>query len=227
MQLPFSILYEDDSLIAIHKPSGILVHRTGISEDTFFVLQLLRDQIGARLYPVHRLDRGTSGVLLMAKTDEEAAFLGAQFRTQSVHKTYQAIVRGYVEEEAEIDYALSNEKKTTLNPALTRYRRLAQCEQAYAVGRYPTARYSWVEIQPQSGRFHQIRRHFSHIRHPVIGDKKHGDLHHNRFFREEWGIDRLLLHATRLSFRMKAGNQLEITCPPGADFVQALNRLGF
>jgi tRNA pseudouridine65 synthase len=225
MHLPFRVLYEDNSLIAIDKPSGILVHRTRISEDKTSVLQQLRDQVGRRLFPVHRLDRGTSGVLLLAKTAAAAASLGAQFRTQAVNKTYQAIIRGYVEAEAEIDYALTNESGTTLNPAITRYRRLKQAEYSHPVGRYPTARYAWVEIVPQTGRFHQIRRHFSHIRHPVIGDKKHGDLHHNRFFREAWGIDRLLLHATALRFQTPEGTLIEITSPPNGGFKEALTRL--
>ena len=226
MHLPFPVLYEDETLIAIDKPSGILVHRTRISEDDTFVLQRLRDQIGQRLYPVHRLDRGTSGVLLLAKTAALAAYMGEQFRNGAVNKTYQAIVRGYVEAAATIDYPLANARGNNPQPACTAYHRLAQWECPHSVGRYPASRYSWVEVHPQSGRFHQIRRHFSHIRHPLIGDKKHGDVNHNRFFREEWGIGRLLLHATRLQFFTPEGAWQEIACPPGADFQAALARLG-
>ncbi|MEM7371876.1 MAG: pseudouridine synthase [Bacteroidota bacterium] len=198
---PFEILTEDDDLIAINKPSGILVHRTTISEDTTFVLQLLRDQIGQRIYPVHRLDRGTSGVLLFAKHEQAASLLGEQFRHREVQKTYLAVIRGYVEERATIDYPLTSSTGTKPLPSRTHYQRLSQIDYPVAIGRYPSSRLSFVNIQPETGRWHQIRRHFSHIRHPIIGDKKHGDVKHNTYFREVLGVGRLLLHASELRLR--------------------------
>lgn len=224
--MPFAILFENEEVIAIDKPSGILVHRTRISEDTTAVLQELRDQIDQYLYPLHRLDRGTSGVLLFAKTQAAASSIGAQFRNNEVKKRYLAVIRGFVEPEACIDYALSNEKGNARQPAQTDYDRLDQCELAIPIGRYSTARYSYIAASPQTGRFHQIRRHFSHIRHPIIGDKKHGDVNHNRYFREVWGINRLLLHAAEIGFTLPDGNTCSLACLPGPDFQKALECLG-
>lgn len=196
----FTILYEDEYLVAINKPSGWLVHRTGISEDKHFILQTLRNQLGQRLYPLHRLDRGTSGVLLFAKDQATASLLGAQFRAQSVSKKYLAVVRGYLSDEGVIDHPVGDENNENPKEAITRYKKLAQTEMPVAVGRYATARYSLVEIEPETGRWRQIRKHFAHLRHPIVGDKKHGDIKHNAFFKEQWGLNHLLLHAAQLTF---------------------------
>ena len=226
-QTPFDILFEDEHLVAIDNPSGILVHRTRISEDKRFVLQLLRDQLRQRLFPVHRLDRGTSGVLILGKTREAASLLSEQFRDKAVEKKYLAIIRGYVEEESTIDYPIANGPSKPAQEAVTHYTRLSQSEICYPVGRYATARYSLVEARPVTGRRHQIRRHFAHIRHPVIGDKKHGDCKHNKFLREEWGISRLLLHARVLAFEHpRREERVEITAPLDDTFRIALERLG-
>ena len=199
---PFDILYEDDFLVAIHKPCGILVHRTRISEDKVFVLQLLRDQLGQILYPIHRLDRATSGVLIMAKDPATAGQLSEQFRAKKVEKKYKAIVRGFLPEKDTIDYPIGDyeDKSKPKQPAVTHYIRLSQSEVDIAIGRYPTSRFSMVEIMPETGRRHQIRRHFSHLRHPIIGDKRHGDVKHNKFFREVWGLGRMFLHAEVIGF---------------------------
>lgn len=217
------ILFEDEHVIAVNKPSGLLVHRTRISEDTEFLLQKLRDQIRQKLFPVHRLDRGTSGVILMAKDQTAAAFLGEKFRSREVDKSYLAIVRGFTEDIATIDYALTTEKHPGRLPAITHYRTLGQSEIPVQIGRYPTSRFSFVTVHPETGRFHQIRRHFSHLRHPVIGDKKHGDVKHNRFFREEWQIQRLLLHASSITFpHPETHTQVRIGAPLPEAFLYAL-----
>jgi tRNA pseudouridine65 synthase len=202
MNIPenFNILFEDDDLIAIDKPPGILVHPTRISEDTITILPLLRDQIGRRVYPVHRLDRGTSGVLVFGKNRAAAASLSALFRSRQVEKQYQAVIRGYVAEKGQIDYPLAKADGMQPQEAKTDYVRLSQTEVDFSVGKYPRSRYSLVDIYPLTGKFHQIRRHFSHIRHPIIGDKRHGDCKHNKYFRESLGIHRMLLHASELSF---------------------------
>jgi tRNA pseudouridine65 synthase len=210
----FDILFEDDWLVAINKPSGILVHRTGISEDTVFVLQLLRNQLGLRVNPIHRLDRGTSGVLLFGKTQEGAREMGAVFREKTVKKEYVGIVRGFIDEEGLIDHPIVNYPGAEGLEAVTAYRRLAMTELPAAVGRYATARYSLVSISPETGRWRQIRKHFSHLRHPIIGDKKHGDLHHNKYFSESLGISRLLLHARELSFTHPFSNQPIVIVSP-------------
>ena len=206
--MSFEILFHDDHFIAINKPSGILVHRTKISEDEVFVLQLLRNQIGQRIYPVHRLDRGTSGVLIFGKSKESAALLAEQFREKKVQKTYLAIVRGFVNEEGMIDYPIAKEKGKPLQEAITNYKRIAVSELDFSVGKYPTSRYSYVKIQPQTGRFHQIRKHFTHIRHPIINCKKHGDVKHNNYWRKELRVSRMLLHASSLDFVHPIDNQM-------------------
>ncbi len=228
MNIPenFGILYEDEHLVAINKPPGILVHRTRISEDVISVLPLLRDQIGKRVYPAHRLDRGTSGVLLFGKNKEAASFLGRQFRERSVEKEYQAVIRGYVDEQGQINYPLAGDGKKEAQEAITDYWKISQSEKHFAISRYPTSRYSLVRIVPQTGRFHQIRRHFAHVRHPVIGDKRHGDCKHNKFFREELEVDRMLLHASRLSFTDLYGVKIMVAAPREALFSRAVGLLG-
>ena len=154
----FPILFENESLVAINKPTGILVHRTKISEDTIFVLQLLRKQLKQRVYPIHRLDRATSGILVFGKNPEAAALLSEQMRLQKIEKAYLAIVRGYVEEKGTIDYPLAPEPHLEKQAAITHFDRLAQVEIPEAVGRYATARYSLLRIHTETGRRHQIRR---------------------------------------------------------------------
>lgn len=225
-QAPFTILYEDDLFVAINKPSGILVHRTGISEDRVFVLQLLRDQLGgARIYTTHRIDRGTSGVLIFAKNQEAARHLGEQFMGKSIDKKYWVMVRGWLTEPATIDYALADKDsgKGHLD-AVTHYIPLGKSEIDAPIGlRYPTARFSLVEAMPETGRRHQIRKHFAHINHPVIGDVRHGDVKQNKYFRDVFGMRRMMLHAASLSFEHPEKQALiKINAPIGEDFRQGL-----
>lgn len=198
----FEILFQDEHYVAIHKPAGILVHRTRFSADREFVLQKLRDQLGKHLYPVHRLDRATAGVLLFALSSEAASKIQDLFHKQetALQKTYWAIVRGYTEQEAMIDYALQEDADKPFKEAQTRYKTLGTTELPFAVGPYPTARYSWVEASPLTGRMHQIRKHFSHIRHPIVGDRQYGDNKHNRFFKETLGLTQLWLLARKLTW---------------------------
>ena len=198
------IIYEDAQYVAINKPNGLLVHRTRIAEEKKeFALQLLRDQLGYRLYPLHRLDRGTSGVLLFAKTPAAAAPLVQAFAERQPDKTYFAVVRGYTPEVGTINNPIRPDKDHAhkeAQEAITHYTRLATVELPIPVGPYQTARYSLVKIKPETGRMHQIRKHFAHLRHYIIGDKKHGDWRHNRMFLEELGSASLLLHAAALQF---------------------------
>jgi tRNA pseudouridine65 synthase len=200
---PFEILFEDEYYVAINKPYGILVHRTGISQDTEFVLQLLRNQLRQRIYPVHRLDRATSGVLIFGKNSESASLLGQCFQEKKVEKKYRAVVRGYVPERDTIDYPLEDaELRQSLQPAVTHYWRIGQAEMPLAIGsRYTTARFSLVEVEPETGRRQQIRKHFAHIFHPIIGDRRHGDHPHNLYFRDVLDMDRMLLHGQMLHFQ--------------------------
>lgn len=219
---PCPLIYQDDCLVAINKPSGLLVHRSPIDRhETRFALQRVRDLIGQRVYPVHRLDKPTSGVLLFALSPETARILAQQFAAGEVSKRYLAVVRGYAPEKGEIDYPLKEEldriadkRRSGDRPpqaAHTRYRRLATVELPLCVDRYPQTRYSLVELWPSTGRKHQLRRHMKHIGHPIIGDAKHGKGVHNRYFQREYDCHRLLLACTRLIVRHPgSGQQLEL-----------------
>jgi tRNA pseudouridine65 synthase len=233
------ILYLDDVMIAVHKPSGLLVHRSLIdTRETRFALQLVRDQLGQRVYPVHRLDKPTSGILVFALNPATARNLTAQFTAGQVQKTYRAIVRGYTDQAGVVDYALREDLDKIADAcadpgkapqrAITHYRRLATVELPHPVGQYPTARYALVELQPKTGRKHQLRRHMKHIFHPIVGDTTHGDGRHNQFFRDHFGNQRLLLAATALQLsHPQSGETLAITAPPGADFACIVNALGW
>ncbi len=203
------ILYEDEHIVAIHKPAGLLVHRTYLARrERFFAMQLTRDLVGCHVFPVHRLDRPTSGVLLFAKSSEVANSLCKQFEEHSIEKQYLALVRGHVTEGGRLDYALREElddvadkfskKDKEAQSAVTLYQQLLNTEIPYQSGRYPTSRFALVQMQPLSGRKHQLRRHMAHLRHPIIGDTTHGDGKQNKFFREFQNINRLWLIAKKL-----------------------------
>ena len=206
------ILLRDAHIVVIDKPPGLLVHRSEIDRhETRFAIQILRDQIGQRVWPAHRLDRGTSGVLLFGLSSEIASRLGKQFEAGTVEKRYLAVVRGHPPEHGSIDHPLRRQRDDyefagdrqqheVPQSALTHYRRLAEVELPVAVDRYPSSRYALVELNPVTGRKHQLRRHLKHIAHPIIGDATHGKGRHNRFFAEHLDCHRLLLACTQLDF---------------------------
>ena len=233
------ILFRDEHLIAINKPSGLLVHRTVLDwRETRFALQMLRDQIGQRVYPVHRLDRGTSGVLLFALNSDISRVLAQQFEAGAVQKRYWAVVRGHPPEAGEIDHALTRLKDDvdflgqtviqTAQDALTRYHRLATAEIPVQVDRYPTSRYALVELEPVTGRRHQLRRHMKHISHPIIGDATYGKGRHNRLFGEWFDSQRLLLACRTLQIvHPVSGAPLTFSAPLDAAFLRVLEGLGW
>jgi tRNA pseudouridine65 synthase len=221
------VLHRDEHLVAVHKPAGLLVHRNAHAGREPFLVQLLRDQLGQRVYPVHRLDRPTSGLMIVALTPEAASDLARQFAGRGVEKTYVAVVRGFTDERGGIDAPLRAESGAE-QEALTRYERLDTVELPLPVGPYATARFSLVLVTPLTGRTHQIRRHFAHIRHPVIGDVLRGDSRQNRFFREHFDMHRLLLASLSLRFAHPAtGEPLRLTCPPAPELQNLFARLGW
>lgn len=233
------VLYRDAHLIAVHKPSGLLVHRSMLDRhETRFALQIVRDQIGQHVYPTHRLDRGTSGVLLFALDPATARAVATRFETQQVDKTYLAIVRGHPPENGAIDHPLSrqtdayefrpDDAATEAQSALTRFRCLATVELPIAVDRYPSSRYALLEVKPETGRRHQIRRHLKHIAHPVIGDATHGKGRHNRFFQQHFGSHRLLLACVGMRLcHPVSGEELALCAPPADDFSRLAGQLGW
>lgn len=226
---PLTILYRDDDYVAVDKPSGLQVHRSWISEENEeFLLQRLRDQIGQRVYTIHRLDRPTSGVILFALSSEAARAMCGVFENRQVEKNYLAVVRGFTDEEGHIDYPLREEPHKPEQEAITDYRTLAKVELPIPVGRYSTARYSLVEITPLTGRSRQIRKHFHHIFHPLIGDTSHGEGRHNRLFRERFDVHRLLLHAWKLTLRHPlSGEAMCISAPLPDEFKRVCGEFGW
>ncbi|NRB65906.1 MAG: tRNA pseudouridine(65) synthase TruC [Vibrio sp.] len=205
------IVFQDEYFVAVNKPAGMLVHRSWLDKhETQFVMQTLRDQIGQHVFPLHRLDRPTSGVLIFALSSDVASQVMPMFANHEMVKTYHAVVRGWIEEAGRLDYALKVEldkiadkhasQEKEAQEAITDYCPLAKTEIPYSTGKFTTTRYCLMELKPLTGRKHQLRRHMAHLRHPIVGDTTHGDGKHNKLFREVYDSHRLLLHASRLEF---------------------------
>lgn len=237
MHRPLRILYRDAHFVAIDKPAGMLVHRSSEAAETGnYALQRVRDYVGRRVYPLHRLDRPTSGVLLFALDPEAARRMTPLFHHGGVTKQYLAVVRGYAATEGRIDHPLKRlasrrHPKATAGPpqeAVTVYRRLGKIELPFGVDRYSTSRYSLVTLTPKTGRRHQLRRHMKHIAHPIIGDTCYGKGAHNRFFADHLGCRGLLLAAVALSFdHPLTGAEVRIRAQLAGHFSGLIRRLGW
>ena len=216
---PLEILFQCEHLVAINKPNGLLVHRSPIASDAdVFAVQLLRDQLGQKVYPVHRLDRKTSGVLLFALDEATNSEMQRKFMQGEMNKTYHAIVRGYTPDTGEIDYPLKRDDGVTQD-AVTNFETLMRTEVPFAVGKHPTSRYSLVKLNPVTGRMHQLRKHMAHILHPIIGDRPHGCNKQNRFFKEQLDMMQMMLHAVELGFVHPVTKQaVTIEAPYPAEF---------
>ncbi len=212
------VIYRDNDLVAVAKPSGLLVHKSKIDyHEQANVVDALTAQIQRRIYPVHRLDKATSGVLLLALNADTARLLGEQFEHRQVKKNYLAISRGYTPCHGCIDNPTRDKDRPSRpkKAATTFYRTLAHIELPHRVDRYPTSRYSLVELTPVTGRRHQIRQHMKHINHPLIGDTSYGKSAHNRFFDQLYDCRRLLLHASSIALTHPiTGQPLEIAVAP-------------
>jgi len=235
---PIPILFQDEHIVAVHKPSGLLMHRTRLAfGERECLLQTVRDQIGQRVYPIHRLDRPTSGLVVFGLSSNDARAISEQFVERRVKKTYQAVVRGHLDEHGTIDTPLQEKldsladarSRTDKEPqiASTAWTRVAQATCDTPVGRYETARYSLFEVHPKTGRQHQIRRHLRRMSHPIIGDRQYGDRDHNRFFEERFVSREMLLAATSLEFAHPSTDQpIRIECPLTSEFQRVLTELG-
>jgi tRNA pseudouridine65 synthase len=234
-----AILYQDENYVAINKPSGLLVHRSFLDKhETQFAMQMLRDQLGQHVFPVHRLDRPTSGVLLFALSSEAARDMNQLFIAGTINKRYLALVRGFAPESVFVDKPLKEEldkiadkfadQDKAAQPAQTQFNCLRQAVLPIAIGKYPTVRYSLVECLPKTGRKHQIRRHLNHLSFPIIGDVNHGDNQHNQFFREYFKLRRLMLFATELNFMHPYSNEsITIKAPLGDAMLHVCKQLGW
>jgi tRNA pseudouridine65 synthase len=193
------ILFDDSAIMIVNKPAGLLTHQTKISSDRDSLVDRLREQFSNPPSPVHRLDRPTSGIILCAYPGDTARILGDFFVNGKVRKRYVAIVRGFTEQEGKIDVPLSKDGTGELQRAVTTYKTLKTLEIEVSNNKYGTSRYSLIQAYPETGRFHQIRRHLAGIGHPVLGDTSHGDLRHNRIFSNYFSNNRLLLHSDSLN----------------------------
>lgn len=237
------ICYQDSDLIAVHKPAGLLVHPSWIApRKTPHLVGLLKQYFeneGEGVYTVHRLDRATSGIMLFARNRTSAQRLNQMFAEHQIQKTYLCVVRGFVAEDGVIDYPLKpifdkkadhpdSDQDKAPKDAVSAYRVLGQVELPIAVGKYPCARYSLVEVKPKTGRKHQIRRHMKHIFHPLVGDTKYGEGRHNRLFRETFNLHRMLLMATELTFAHPVtGQPLRLQTPVTPEVARLFDRLGW
>ncbi len=225
--MELEICFEDEYIVAINKPTGLLVHRTTLANDTaIFALQLLRDQLGQRVFPIHRLDRKTSGVLLFAKKQKAVAHFQSTLQDFGTIKRYLAVVRGFFPDKQKVTHPLKTEKGKIQN-AETHFSRIAQSELPIPFGKHSTSRYSLIEAIPKTGRMHQIRKHCNHLRHPIIGDRPHGCNKQNKLFIDKWGLNEMLLHAHSLTFvHPFTYKQIQIVAPFFPTFLTYIELLG-
>ncbi|MFT4777890.1 MAG: tRNA pseudouridine65 synthase [Flavobacteriales bacterium] len=208
------ILFEDDLIVVVNKPCRMLIHRTPLDYyETENLRKWLAEEVGVKIDPVHRLDKPTSGAVIFAKSKEALNFIKEQFLNHTVSKKYIALVRGYTEPEGIVEKPLKAEDSEVLKEATTTYKTIQHVEVPVEVSRYPSSRYSIVEVMPKTGRYHQIRLHFAHLRHPIIGDRRHGDTKHNNMFLNDLGIEALYLHAACISFVHPNGSKMTIHAP--------------
>ena len=221
--MDLEIIYQDEYLIAINKPHGLLVHRSSIARNAqTFALQELRNKINRKVFPIHRLDRKTAGCLLFALDENTLKSMQQFFAEGKIKKTYLAIVRGYTDQSGTINYPLENENRK-IQDAITQYKTLAHAEISIPFGKHSTSRYSLVKIFPLTGRMHQIRKHFAHIIHPIIGDRPHGCNKQNKLFKEKWQMTTMMLHASGIEFLHPVSNeQIEISANPSTEFLRMM-----
>ena len=218
------ILYQDELLAVVDKPAGLMVHDSALARgEQDFLADRLRARFDRPVHLVHRLDRATSGCLLVAFDRDTASTLGRALMAHDVTKRYLAICRGWpAEDHFDVDHALDGGPgKPQKKPARTAFRCLARGEIDAPAAGFPTARYALLECRPATGRFRQIRRHLKHVSHHLIGDTSHGDGRRNRMFRMR-GIHRMLLHAWALEFDHPRGHRLRVAAPLDPAFRQAL-----
>ena len=218
------IVYDNQDFVAINKPHDLLVHRTSMAKDIQeCALQMLRDQLGYPVHPVHRLDRKTGGILLFGKSREALTLISNEFQSRRVQKSYLAIVRGLTNNKGVIDYPLKNESGK-IQEAITYYKAVSKTELNFPSTRYVTSRYSLVRLFPYTGRMHQIRKHMAHIMHPIVADRPYGCNKQNKIFKEKFNLMTMLLHAETLIFVWK-GEIIDIHANPQTEFKRMLNVL--
>jgi tRNA pseudouridine65 synthase len=221
--MELEIVYQDDYIVAINKPHGLLVHRSPIASDVkVFAMQTLRNQLDRHVFPVHRIDRKTSGILLFAFSKEILTTFSKLFEEQKITKEYEAIVRGWTPDKFSSEREIGNDKGVKQS-ASTTFSTIETFEKNWVSTKYPTSRYSHILAFPKTGRYHQIRKHLNHLSFPIICDRPHGCKDQNRFFKQTFEISTMPLHARKLSFHHPYLNkQICIEAPLQPEFKKIL-----
>lgn len=199
-----NIIFEDEYIMAVYKPNNILVHHSVMANnqlDELSLVQLIQQQLNKKYYPIHRLDRKTSGIILFAKQKEYVNMFQNLFLNNEIQKTYYGLVRGHIPEIGKIESPVKGRDANQHKDALTFYKRIKTFNLPIQVGPYENSRYSLVSLTPKTGRLHQLRIHMNKISHPLIGDSKYGDRFHNRMFETKFKNEAMFLHAKTLEFK--------------------------
>lgn len=221
------ILQQTDRYIATNKPIDMAVHPSDIHRGETTLMHIVKELTGKYVYPVHRIDRAVSGIVLFAFDSETAAYLRQQFDEQTIRKQYLAIVRGHINKAITIDHAINSKYNPERKEAHTLLEPIAQSEVPIPSERYPTSRFSLINAYPKTGRWHQIRLHCSYIGYPIVGDVKHGDGSTNRIAREALQSKRILLHSHKISFLEEpCGSLIDIVCEPDESFTNFMTKTG-
>ncbi|MCB9779976.1 MAG: pseudouridylate synthase [Alphaproteobacteria bacterium] len=205
---PVPLLAEGERWVVVSKPPRVVVHRGPRMRRASAMLQRVRDMLGRRVFLVHRLDRQTSGCLLLATDSEMAGQLSAALSAAESHKTYLAFVRG----------AWAHDGVQTVRSSILTEQGLKEAvSHIEGLGASEDPRCSLLRVFPETGRHHQVRRHVRDLHHPIIHDGEHGDSRVNRLWREQHGVQRLGLHCLRLKLPLPDGSELDVTSPLWAD----------
>lgn len=227
---PHQIIHSDDDLVVAYKPSHLLVHRTDMASrdcDNLRDRLIVEGMLDHSGHPVNRIDRPTSGLVVFSRHAEAHRMLHAQFAEHRIEKSYMAVVRGWLKDECTVDKPLPTSHNSTPKPATTRFTPLAHAEWDVPITRYPTSRFSLVACNPTTGRYHQIRLHLRHLRHPIIGDTAHGDKPHNRYFEAHFTHRPLYLHAGRLALTHPDGSPRCWEVPLPGTWQEVMQRFGW
>lgn len=198
------VIFEDEYIICVNKPNNVLVHHAHHSRnvaDEDSLLQLIFNHKKIKVYPIHRLDRKTSGAILLAKNKEIVSKFQKLFTINEIQKTYFGVVRGFSPDSKIINSPVKGRDAKVHKEALTYLKTLANIVLNIPVKPYDSSRYSLVELSPKTGRMHQLRVHSNKISHPLIGDPKYGDKNHNLMFENNFDMKNMFLHAGKLEFK--------------------------
>lgn len=224
------IIFKDEYIVVVNKPNNFIIHESHYARNIreITLLDFLQKQLGYPVYPAHRLDRKTSGIIILLKEKLFVAHFQALFTNNAIHKTYYAIVRGFSKSAGTIDSPVKNDDTGAYKTALTNYESIANIELDIPVPPYNSSRYSLIKLMPETGRMHQLRKHLNKINHPIVGDYKYGDRFHNRMFETQFNCIYMFLHAYSISFVHPITNkELDLTAEFPKDWLQLFKKFNW